>query len=262
MTTTDHHDDRLLGIWAHPDDESYLSAGLMARTVARGGSVTVVAVTDGELGFPEDDDRIAEVRAKQRRSELIDALTAVGVFDVRFLCRPDGGVTEAPRKALVDDLADVMREIRPTTVVTFGPDGVTGHDDHIVTGVAATAAWLRTGIGALRYATKRSTWLDEWRETNDSIGVWMTEEPAGADEDLIELDLQLGGLLLDRKRAALAAHGSQTDDLAALMGESTYRRWIAEESFRRPSLAELIDVDAPLVMANWCHPRMTVGPRS
>ena len=33
---------RLLGVWAHPDDEAYLSAGLMARVVDHGGSVTVV----------------------------------------------------------------------------------------------------------------------------------------------------------------------------------------------------------------------------
>ena len=41
---------RLLGIWAHPDDEAYLSAGLMARVVASGGSVTVLAATRGEKG--------------------------------------------------------------------------------------------------------------------------------------------------------------------------------------------------------------------
>ena len=41
---------RLLGIWAHPDDEAYLSAGLMARVVAAGGSVTVLTATRGEKG--------------------------------------------------------------------------------------------------------------------------------------------------------------------------------------------------------------------
>lgn len=245
---------RLLGVWAHPDDESYLSAGLMGRTVAEGGRVTVVAVTDGELGFGGDDDRVTDVKAKQRRTELLDALTAVGVHDVRFLGRPDGGVVADDE--LVGQIADIMRDVRPETVVTFGPDGVTGHADHVATSRATTSAWLRTGTGSLWFAAKRAAWLDEWRTVNDTLGVWMTGEPAPVDATLVTLDLDLSGADLAQKRAALAGHASQTDGLASVMGEETYLRWIAGETFRRPSLDELVDVDAPLVMANWCHPRL------
>jgi LmbE family N-acetylglucosaminyl deacetylase len=57
---------RPLGIWAHPDDEAYLSAGLMARTTDAGGHVTCVTATMGEHGFAADDPRSPTERARLR----------------------------------------------------------------------------------------------------------------------------------------------------------------------------------------------------
>ena len=84
---------RLVGVWAHPDDEAYLSAGLMARVVGAGGSVTIVTLTDGEGGFPAEDHRPAHIRARQRRAELRAAMASIGVYDVRFVGVADGGVS-------------------------------------------------------------------------------------------------------------------------------------------------------------------------
>lgn len=228
---------RLLGLWAHPDDESYLSAGLMDRVVRAGGQVTVVTLTDGEAGFPEDDPRSAEELRRLRRSELRAALGVYGVDDVRFLGLPDGGVSAAPEAPLVDALEAVVREVRPDVVVTFGPDGITGHDDHTTTSRLAGEAWRRVGHGELWHAAKTDGWLARWRELHDRLGVWMTEEPTGVPEDEIAMVLDLAPAELRRKRAALAAHGSQSDIVAAAMGEATYRRWIDQETFRLPHAA-------------------------
>ncbi len=140
---------RLLGVWAHPDDEAYLSAGLMARTVEQGGRVTLLALTDGEAGFPADDPRPAGERARQRRCELLAAMARIGVTDVRFLGLPDGGIADRVDEALVEEVRDLVREIRPDITVTFGPDGITGHDDHVANWRLATRAWVDIGIGEL-----------------------------------------------------------------------------------------------------------------
>lgn len=232
--------ERLLGVWAHPDDEAYLSAGLMARTVAAGGQVTVVAMTDGEAGFPDDDPRPAEQRAEQRRRELRAAMGRIGVSDVRFLGIADGAVATAPADALVAEVGDIIRDVDPDAIVTFGPDGITGHSDHVANSDLVTRAWLDTRIGELWYAAKTDEWLAEWRELHDDFGVWMTEEPTGVRSDALEMVVQLDGVQLDTKRAVLAEHRSQTDGLAAAFGEGQYRRWIAEEVFRRPNDAELV----------------------
>ena len=43
----------ILGIWAHPDDEAYLSGGLMALARDTGSRVVCVTATRGELGTPD-----------------------------------------------------------------------------------------------------------------------------------------------------------------------------------------------------------------
>lgn len=230
---------RWLGVWAHPDDEAYLSAGAMDCIVRNGGHVTVVALSDGEAGFPADDPRPAGRRRRQRRAELRTAMAEIGVRDVRFLGLADGAVADAPADMVVAGLTEIIREVCPDVVVTFGPDGVTGHPDHVACWQLATRAWSDVGQGELWYAAKTMSWLDTWRELHDRFGMWMTEEPTGVADADIESVLRLDGADLDRKRRVLAGHHSQTTIVAEAIGEASYRRWIAEETFRRPLAIEL-----------------------
>lgn len=230
---------RWLGVWAHPDDEAYLSAGAMDRTVRAGGRVSLVALTDGEAGFAPDDPRPAPERRRLRRAELGAAMATIGVHDLHLLGAPDGGLPEADPQPLEDALVAVIRTVRPDVVLTFGPDGITGHPDHIVTGRLATRAWHRAGLGELRYAAKTQAWLDGWRDLHDRYGVWMTGEPTGVPAGEVGLVVDLDGDELARKRRVLSAHASQTGPLAQAMGEQTYRDWVRQETFRRPTLSEI-----------------------
>jgi LmbE family N-acetylglucosaminyl deacetylase len=242
---------RLLGVWAHPDDEAYLSAGLMAEVIAAGGEVTVPALTNGELGFADDDPRTLDGRSFLRRAEIREAMATIGVTDIRFVGAPDGFLDRLDTGMVADAIRLVMEEVRPDLTVTFGPDGITGHLDHVACGLAATAAWLAAGIGELRYAAKTTGWLDEWRSFHDEVGIWMTDEPTGVDSADLEFVVRLGGAALDDKREVLAHHASQTEMLAGLMGEADYRHWISEEAFRRPTTAEL---NRAVVAAEWGGP--------
>ncbi len=237
---------RLLGVWSHPDDEAYLSAGLMAQVVKDGGSVTIVTITDGEKGFPESDPRSAADKSAQRRGELRDAMAEIGVRDIRFLGIEDGEVAAPPQDMLVARIAGVMKQIRPDLVVTFGPDGITGHSDHVANSAIATAAWNSAGFGDLWYAAKTESWLNQWRKQHDDFGLWMTEEPTGVPNEMAEHVLDLEGPALDKKRAVLAAHRSQTQMVAELFGEAAYREWICQETFRSPTPQELRDADRVL----------------
>lgn len=230
---------RLLGIWAHPDDEAYLSAGLMSRVAAAGGHVTVVAITDGEAGFPAEDVRPPGERAAQRRRELQAAMAIIGVRDLRFFGVADGALADAPKDALVHRIAAVIQEVNPDVIVTFGPDGITGHSDHVANSRLVTSAWSDVQIGELWYAAKTEDWLNEWRDLHDDFGVWMTGEPTGVRAEDVETVIEVDGAELDTKRAVLAEHRSQTEGLAAAFGEDRYRSWIREEAFRQPSASEL-----------------------
>jgi LmbE family N-acetylglucosaminyl deacetylase len=234
---------RLLGLWAHPDDEAYLSAGLMDRVLRAGGQVTVLTLTDGEAGFPADDPRSVDERRALRRAELHAAMAAIGVDDVRFLGLDDGGMVQTQTTDVHDRLCAVVAEIRPDVTVTFGPDGITGHADHVVTSRLATRAWQAASRAEegeqLWYAAKTHAWLDEWRELHNRLGVWMTDEPTGVGEDEIATVVDLAPAELERKRAVLAAHASQSDSVAAALGEPTYRRWIRQEAFRLYTVSDV-----------------------
>ncbi len=137
---------------------------------------------------------------------------------------PEYGVTAVER---------LITAVRPHTVVTFGPEGMTGHDDHRTVSAWVTRAWRRTGCSArLWYATVTPDFHTAWGEVNESLGLWF--DPAAAPstpaEDLAA-QVRLEDRVLDRKVAALHAHRSQTEPLVDLLGAERYRAWWSTESF-------------------------------
>ncbi len=118
----------LLVILAHPDDESFPMGGTLARYAADGVPVTLLCATRGEAGIPG---LPPEMAGQVRQRELLAAAGTLGITEVRFLGYRDGQLAQADQESVVARLAAVMREIRPTAVITFGPDGITGHPDHI-----------------------------------------------------------------------------------------------------------------------------------
>ena len=233
---------RLLGVWAHPDDEAYLSAGLMGRVVDAGGSVTVVTATRGELGTADPALAGAAGFARTRQSELEASLGELGVTDVRFLGIPDGGCDQADEGAVITGLAETIGEVGPDAIVTFGPDGITGHPDHRAVSRWATRAWQHTGRQAeLLYAAMTAAFLARFADLHDRLGLFddYGARPASIPATSVALGCSLTDAELARKRTALARHASQTDSLADAVGESTFVRWWRDETFRAPTTADL-----------------------
>jgi LmbE family N-acetylglucosaminyl deacetylase len=233
---------RLLGVWAHPDDEAYLSAGLMARVRAAGGQVTVVTATRGEKGTDDPADYDQDHFGALREYELRRSLATLDVTDVRFLDLRDGECDVADDESTVASIADVIAEVRPDTIVTFGPDGMTGHSDHRAVSRWTTEAHRRTSSGELLYATVTHDWAAQHRRMNADLGVYADcpdGRPVTVGRRAVALECALTDAELDVKRLALAAHGTQTAGLAATIGEETYRTWWGQERFRRPTPMEL-----------------------
>ena len=126
----------LLGVWAHPDDEAYLSAATMSRVVSTGGRVVLATATRGELGGTGDPQRLAAVRER----ELRQAMSIIGVDDVRLLGYADGECADADFDHAVRAIVAVIEAVKPDIIVTFGPDGITYHPDHIAVSSWTTAA--------------------------------------------------------------------------------------------------------------------------
>ena len=226
----------LLGVWAHPDDEAYTSAGLMAEFRRRGDRVVVVTATLGERGTSDPRTWPPARLAALRHAELRNSLAALDVDELHLLGYEDGGCA---RRDGTPALAGVIADIEPDVIVTFGPEGMTGHPDHRAISRWTTEAWAATRPGAsLWYATVTPEFHRKWGPTNDRIGLWADQpEPPSTSAEHLARSTRLTDDLLDLKVEALEAHASQTRPLIELLGPETYREWWRIESFRRASTA-------------------------
>jgi LmbE family N-acetylglucosaminyl deacetylase len=146
---------RLAAVFAHPDDDTYGLGGTLA--LGKGDiDYTVVVATSGEAGLISDPSLASrENLAQVREGEEREALLAAGApgADVHFLGYPDGGLKDVGRAELVEKITGVLRAARPEVVVTFGPEGITKHDDHITIGAAATEAFHAAGEAGAEAST-------------------------------------------------------------------------------------------------------------
>ena len=226
----------LLGVWAHPDDEAYLTAGLMAEFRGRGDRVVVITATLGERGTSDPVSWPPERLAVLREHELRTSLAAVGVDELHLLGYMDG---ECTWNDGTDRIAELMADIAPDLLVPFGPAGRTGHPDHRAVSAWPTDAWRVARPHAdLWYATLGSDYYAQWGALSDHVGLWAEQPspPCTSDHDLAAR-VTLDNELLDRKLAALQAHASQTTGLIEAVGLGTYREWWRTEYFVAAELA-------------------------
>jgi LmbE family N-acetylglucosaminyl deacetylase len=228
----------LLAVFAHPDDEAYLAGALMAVAADAGRRVVCVTATRGELGFPADDPRSPAERKAVREAELAACLTVLGVEDHRWLDYPDGGCVHVPDHEPAGRLAALIDEVRPDTVLTFGPDGQTFHDDHISVSRWTTYACRRAAHPTrLLYAAMTPEWTAAFGEVIDLDQVMMVPGavPPTIPVEQLELRFLPEGTLLERKIDALACQASQIGPLIEQVGRAEFARLTRDELYRAPT---------------------------
>lgn len=236
---------RLLLLHAHPDDESIMTGGVIARYLAEGVDVRVVTFTLGEEGEVIGDRwarLVADGGADQlggfRISELDAALRtlapdAASAPQPRFLGGAgrwrDSGMAGTPsaenpralfQAAQADLVAALCAEIvdfAPHVVVTYDEAGTYGHPDHrrvhsvSVAAIAESTAQTGYPLKVYESVTARSALnagLDAVAEIPED---WRMPEPGelpSYPDDLITTAVDVTEVL-DRKVAALAAHATQ-----------------------------------------------------
>ena len=143
----------VLAVFAHPDDEGFGCGGTLAALVAGGHRVTLVCATNGDVGEISDPELATpETLPSVRQGELRAAMDLTGILDVRFLNYRDSGMPgwddnnhprslyQAPEETVVEQVAAVIREIRPDIVITHDPSGGYGHPDHVTISQRTEAA--------------------------------------------------------------------------------------------------------------------------
>ncbi len=192
----------ILLVFAHPDDESFGLSGTTLKYTQRGVAVDLICATRGEvgerLGVADDVDT-----GTAREAELRAAAAITGIRDIHLLGYTDGQVHNVDPDELADRVLEIMRRVRPGVVITFGPDGVTGHPDHIAIGQAARRAFeALCGKDDARRKLYYVTIPESVAGIVDEPG--LTTRPDAEVTTRIDIGKQL-----DAKLQAMAAHHSQ-----------------------------------------------------
>jgi len=237
---------RLLLVHAHPDDESLWTGGTIARYAAAGIHVTLVTCTLGEEGevIPPSLRSLGADAADQlggyRIGELRAACAALGVSDHRWLggigrwrdsgmagvaanSHPRAFAGSSPAEQ-ADALAEVIADVRPQVVVTYGPDGGYGHPDHVRAHEVTMAAC--DGVDRVFFA------VTSRRATEEGVAALATVEDLPfrlpepnelpvTDDTLITTVIDTAEVLSVKMRA-LAAHPTQITVWHGGEGERAY----------------------------------------
>jgi N-acetyl-1-D-myo-inositol-2-amino-2-deoxy-alpha-D-glucopyranoside deacetylase len=239
----------LLLVHAHPDDESLWTGGTIARYAAAGVHVSLVTCTLGEEGeiIPAGLAGLAADQADQlggyRVGELRAACAALGVNEHRYLggigrWRDSGMVgTDAnkhPRAFVAGSrdeqtaaLAELLTELKPQVVVTYGPDGGYGHPDHIrAHEITAAACAADPDVDRVFYAVPSRAAVGHGVQGLRSLTGLPFRLPSpgelpGVDEDVITTRVRVADQEPAKLRALLA-HATQVSVWRGEAGERAY----------------------------------------
>ena len=164
----------VLTVFAHPDDETTMGAVL--ANLARDREVYLLFATDGRfgvtghMGIPPGDSLVM-----LRQKEAQCSCDCLGIRQPVFLGLQDGlglnghGSFYELEPRLKASLLEAIQRIQPATIITFGPDGDTGHPDHRLLGAITTELLLREGLtnkidlyffGWTREQAEKYSWWD------------------------------------------------------------------------------------------------------
>ncbi|MHB1131794.1 MAG: PIG-L family deacetylase [Chloroflexota bacterium] len=258
-------DRRLLAAYAHPDDEAFGTAGVLARSAAEGVSVRLVCATRGEEGeiAPGTLDDPATL-PEAREEELRCSCRQIGIGEPLLLGYRDSGMAgtsanekpEAFCNAAADEvvgrLVAIIRQQRPQVVITFDPTGGYGHPDHMAIHRHTLAACEAAGDASRfveagpAWQVKRVFWMTFPREMLVEMVVEMKAQ--GADTSDFDLVLSEGTNFaqeepvaavidvadyIDAKWAAIGCHKTQLDPNGPwrAVPEAVLRRLLAREYY-------------------------------
>ena len=129
----------ILAVFAHPDDERVIGP-LLSRLAREGRETHLVIATDGAKGVRD----FAKIPAgpelaAARTKEALCAASRLGVRKLHILGLPDGGLASFDVLGrLRTGLAAIIDSVKPVAIITFGPEGGTGHPDHRLVGNVTT----------------------------------------------------------------------------------------------------------------------------
>lgn len=216
---------RLLAVFAHPDDETFRPGGTLALLAQNGVSVYVLTFTHGEAGSCGDPPLcIPEELPAVRERELRSACAALGIQPPRLLEYADGYLQECDKATMTARILSVVNEIQPQVLLSFGPDGLSGHPDHIAVGAWTAEVFRRADENAALYTAAVPRSLAEKLNMRQIHSV---------PEEAIALSVDVSSVW-ETKLAAMRCHATQISSSPMMSApEERQRLFFGREYFVR-----------------------------
>ena len=136
---------KLLAIFAHPDDESFRAGGMLAILADNDVCVQVLSLTRGQAGSCGDPPVCSQEELPQiREAELKCACNTLGIQPPIIWDYEDGKLSEANENKMIQRITDLIVKLQPEVLLTWPPDGLSGHLDHVMVSRWATKAFEKT----------------------------------------------------------------------------------------------------------------------
>jgi N-acetylglucosamine malate deacetylase 2 len=215
----------LLALFAHPDDEAFRCGGTLTLLAERGVRVQVLTATRGEAGSCGDPPLCTpEELPARRESELRCACVALGLEPPRLLDYADGHLADADAEVLIAQILGAVRTSDAQVLLSFGPDGLSGHPDHITIGRCAAEAYRRAESVAALYNVAVPASLAE------ALGMQQVRAVPDA-EIALAVDVSA---VWEAKQAAMRCHSTQLSASPMLQAPvERQRRFFGTEHFVR-----------------------------
>jgi len=254
---------RLLGAFAHPDDEGIVSGALLQYNTS-GVETGLVCATRGEVGEIADPALATPENLGQvREGEMRAAAEVLGVHNLWFLDYRDSGMAGTPENAdprafaqasaaeVVGKLVKIIREFRPQVIITFDESGAYGHPDHIAIYRYTTSAF-HAAADAVQYpdlgpahSVSKLYYSSFPRSALRAIGEWMSTQNyegsfSGLDPEKLGIpDEQISVWLnvepwREQKDRSRSMHRTQLDpnNLMAKIPEEIQQNWRSHECYQ------------------------------
>lgn len=228
----------ILGVWAHPDDETYLTAGLMVRAVRNGSRVVCITATRGEGGSLDEEKWPSATMGEVREKELLRSLAVLGVTEHQWLDLADVDMDTPLPEAGAGTVRAIMEEVKPDTVLTFGPDGMTDHEGHKSVSRWATEGFQQVAKQGAKifYATTTPDWAERWVPVYNRFNVFRPGTPPVTPREELGIEYDLPPDILELKLRAIQEHVSQVEGMVQAFGEDIFRGAMRGEYFRPPAV--------------------------
>ena len=204
---------KVVGIFAHPDDETFGPGGTLA-VMAKKHDVYIICATNGD---GKQENRKKEIAlGKIRKKELLASAKVLGIKKVFFLGHRDGSLSHNIYHTLAQEVLTILRKLKPDILITFEPRGVSGHVDHIVMSMVTSFVFpeLKSAKKLMKYCLPVENSMLMGKD-------YFIHFPQGYTEDEID-EIVNTSSVWEQKVAAMHKHVTQMADVEKILARTKH----------------------------------------